>query len=111
MLFAGATTPVLPIGADGLTVLSEEQLAIDMFGYSLVLSIPGSGCIAFEDFVGEATQTYGASGEGAPTCTCLKTRLVIWLKRISGGVGPAKLNVCGMMKGNACEGSFFKKVD
>ena len=53
MAFAGAPTPVLPIGAQGLIVVAEEQFTLNTLGDGLVCTVPGGEGIAFEDLVGE----------------------------------------------------------
>ena len=78
--FAGATPFVLPIGAEGLVVLPEEQFASDVFGNGLVKAVPGGGSVAFEDPVGEAPEAYGAGGERVSACARLKTRLAVGVK-------------------------------
>ena len=52
VVFAGATSFVLPIGIKELVVLVKEPLALDTFGDGLVKAVPGGGSITLEDSVG-----------------------------------------------------------
>ena len=69
VVFAGATSLVLPIGAEGLIVLAEEQFALNTFGDGLVKAVPRCGGFALEESVGEVPEAYGAGGECISACT------------------------------------------
>ena len=67
MAFAGAASFVLPVGAEGLVVLAQQQFTSNVFGDGLVRPVPDSGSITFDDSVRETPQIYWCR-QGAWCC-------------------------------------------
>ena len=66
MMFAGAAPFVLPIGTEGLVVFAKEEFASELFHDGLVEAVPGGGCLAVNDSVGETPETYVQMGSAFP---------------------------------------------